>query len=135
MLFRLTTAIYAFITPSLNRNPTFSHRRYKIMTTKRRQSIPGRKKYVILFSKASISALAPTRLSIPGVAREFSRRLKGPQHETDHEPPYNTEVKDECSYTCTPSHALLKCIVIYFFLSYLMESTPVNVQSLDEEYL
>jgi len=82
-----------------------------------------------------MSALPPAHLSIPGVVGEFSQWLKKPQHETDHEPPYNAEVKDECSYTCTPPHALLKCIGMYFFLSHVMESTPVNVQSLDEESL
>ena len=61
---------------------------------------------MILFSIASMLALAPTRLPIPGVDGEFSRWLKSSEHEADHEPPYNAEVKGEFSYICTPSHAL-----------------------------
>jgi len=100
-----------------------------------RHSTPGRKKDVIPFSIASLPALTPTRLPIPGVAGEFSRWLKSSEHEADHEPPYNAEVKGECSCTRTPPHALMMCRGMYSFLPYVMESTLVNVQSLDEEYL
>ena len=68
-------------------------------------------------------------------ATAIPRWLKSSEYEADHELPQNAEVKDECSYTCIPPHALMIRRGIYSFLSYVMESTPVTVQSLDEEYL
>jgi uncharacterized protein YneF (UPF0154 family) len=101
VIFGLTTAIYKFITPSLSSNPTISHHRYKIMTTRIRQSISDRKIDVIMIFQPSKPNLAPTRLPIPGVVGEPSRWLKRPEHEADHEPPCNVEVKDEWNYICT----------------------------------
>ena len=82
--------------------PSAATQQFPITLTKSRQrgfvfSLFPAENDVILFSKESMPALAPTGLPIPGVGGELSRWLKSPEHEADHEPPYNAEVKNECS--------------------------------------
>jgi hypothetical protein len=58
---------------------------------------------ILLIATASRPALRLTQPHIQGVPGIISLGVKRPVREADHSPPYSAEVKNEWSYTSTPS--------------------------------
>jgi hypothetical protein len=61
---------------------------------------------IYLFSKTPRPGLGTTKLSIQGVQEALSSGVKWPVREADHSPPFSVEVKNEWSFTLTPSTRL-----------------------------
>jgi hypothetical protein len=58
---------------------------------------------IFLFTTVSRTALGPTQPPVQWIPAALSLGVKQPGREADHSPPSSAEVKNECSYTSTPS--------------------------------
>jgi hypothetical protein len=66
-------------------------------------------------SKRSIAALGLITSPIQWLLRVPSWRVRRPEHETDHLPPYTAGVQNAKSYTSTPPYSLMICLCITTF--------------------
>jgi hypothetical protein len=73
-----------------------------------RGSIPGRVcDSFFLFATASRPVLRLAQSSIQWVTGVLFPRVKCPEREADHSPPFSAEVKSEWSYTYTPQYVFM----------------------------
>jgi len=63
---------------------------------------PVTRRYQLLFTTASRTALGYTQPPIQWIPVAIFLAVKRPDHEVDHSPPSNAELKNEWSYTISP---------------------------------